>query len=102
MLAFLAILVFAVSKAFGEGAAVHAGGLSCFSIISPAARATLPADQQAKSRRGWKAGSSCDAICAAQGAACVATGGFGGVDECATVPPDAANLAACRCCAAAK
>jgi hypothetical protein len=102
MLSCLAILVFAVSKTFGESSAVHAGGLSCFSIISPAARATLPPERQAKARQGWVAQSSCDAMCAAQGGACVATGGSSGVDECATVPPDAANFAACRCCAAAK
>jgi hypothetical protein len=73
--------------------------LSCFSILSPAAVATLPANRAAKAHEGWQAHSTCDAMCAAQGAACVAVSVHDGVDGCADIMPD---FAGCRCCTVAR
>ena len=98
-LACLTVLVFSISKSVGESAVVHGAGLSCFSITSPTAIAALPADQQAKSRHSWKAGSSCDAMCAAEGAACTGIGGYSGPFVCTDVPVD---FAVCRCCAVSR
>jgi hypothetical protein len=68
---------FAANQISGKSELYRGGGLMCFSIFSPAARATLPPERQARARHGWPAQSSCDAMCMAQGAACVATDGFG-------------------------
>jgi hypothetical protein len=97
----LAFLLLALVVASSASAADKSSGdnaharLTCFSILSPGA-----AHGQTTARRGWMPKSSCDAMCDAQGGACVGTGGFGGMGhECAEVPPAQAVLAACRCCA---
>lgn len=87
--------VYAADKSSGDNTAMH---LSCFSLVSPAA-AKLSAKPPAKIRKGWVAQSSCDAMCAAQGAACVGSGLVGSMDQCAGVAPD---VSACRCCAIGK
>jgi hypothetical protein len=92
---------YAADKSSGDATTSHGAHLSCFSIISPAALATLSPERQANSRRGWIAQSSCDAMCAAQDAACVGGGAFTGVDECAATAT-ASDFEVCRCCGIGK
>jgi hypothetical protein len=75
----------------GNGAAVvHAGGLSCFSI-------TPPVDP-----KHWPEHSSCDALCAAKGAACTGmqNAAMNPPTKCSDPPPP--KFAVCRCCAVAR
>ena len=85
----LSASAFAVGdKSSGETAVVHGGGLSCFSV--PATRDGPP---------------SCDAVCKAKGAACVAIETNGAYDPAigcgdAALPVQAGDyIAKCRCCA---
>ena len=101
----LAVLGIALAGAIiplttGSAAAPHFG-LVCFSILSPKAAAILSADRQAEAQRGWMKQASCDDMCAARSASCITTEGFGGLDACAAVRPEA-EISACRCCATEK
>ena len=72
------------------------GALSCFSIPSPGAHKAAATNG---SVTAWLPGASCEAMCAAQGAVCTATGGYVTPEVCTDIPPD---NAVCRCCAEAR
>lgn len=97
LLALFSRPAFAADKSSGDdGAAVHAGGLSCFSIRPPD-EPTRPAGP-----RVWALYRSCDAICAAKGAACTAaTSNYNPPIACDSAEYNPASTL-CRCCAAGR
>lgn len=97
--AILAAFAFTAAFAAEQPTASNHSGLVCFSILSPEAAKQLPADRQTEAERGWMAQSSCDAMCATRGAACVTVSGYDSADACAEIPPPPARNSTCRCCA---
>jgi hypothetical protein len=84
--------------------------LSCFSVTSPATLAALSAADRGSlnaDSRLWIEGATCDAICAAKGAACVSSKKNGSVNpgfDCAdALDPLRGDdvVIGCRCCAVA-